>query len=111
MSFKGALERLKAYEPKRLIAAQYQDGLGDCCAIGAICPETRLMGAERVSRFWRDWEPLGASLEALGLREWEAVLLQRKNDALFCGRTSGVEERRYEGVLAWLEAQVAKETV
>lgn len=93
MSYRAALGALEAYEPKRLIAGEFRSCDGECCALGAVCPETWERGTyEALDLF--------AYTNALGLRYCEARDLIQAND-----RFSGTPEERYQHVLGWLRAR------
>ena len=112
MSYKTALEKLKAHEPKRLAWHSYlRDGIS--CAIGAIAPSTH--GAVGFIQYvLRDNARAALEIDALCMPPHEAELLQRINDNFIgsCEMNSvDSQEERYAHVLAFLEAEVAKESL
>ena len=113
MSYKLALEKLKAHEPKRLAWRSYCR-MGIPCAIGAIAPSTRYKG-NFILPVCRDSDVVAAEIHALGLSENEAEIIQLVNDQFLDGgdlaaNSPRAQEDRYAHVLAWLEAEVAKES-
>ena len=107
MTFRIALERLRAYEPRALIMGVYRNEAG-CCAVGACVPQV----AQRSFDCAREKAPLPTSgtwffataSAELGMDYNEVTRLVDENDR--CGDTRA---ERYARVLAWLEARVAEE--
>lgn len=109
MSYRKALERLRAYKPERLISGEYQVD-DDCCALGALIPFTwdspRTPEGETydIRTLAKSAMTVVRSIDALDMTLTEAQHLQDVNDCFI-----GSEEERYACVLAWLEARVAEE--
>lgn len=106
MSYRVALERLRAYAPKMLTWGYYEVADGHCCAIGAVAPATRRCDTEGIVLLARHIPSVRDELIRLGMDEHEAFALQKVNDYF-----DGTPAERYAHVLSWLEAEVAKEPV
>lgn len=104
MSFRTALQRLKAHEPKQLIAGRYEECGYGCCALGVVVPVTRQYASTAIGELVMVSWAVREALRELGMDEHEAERLQRVNDDY-----SGLLSKRYDHVVAWLEAEVAKE--
>jgi len=85
MSYRMALERLLAYEPKRLTKGWFEI-FGKHCAIGAIVPASRRFGEASIAHVFRDPKAV-AEIESLGLTCGEVVVMMEANDS-FCGTPS-----------------------
>lgn len=96
MSFRTALERLLAFEPKRLIRGRYWDGTCGCW-LGAVCPDMRF---ERT--YFGD--SFGDCVTEAGLTVGEA---QRGLDESDLFR--GTNEARYSHMVEWTARRVTEE--
>jgi hypothetical protein len=110
MTFRIALERLRAYEPKELIYGAYCNEAG-CCAVGATCPEVANLAfaarySSSVERRLVTSQARKLACEELGLTSIEIDRLFNENDSFLDTR-----EDRYTRVLAWLEERVAEESL
>lgn len=112
MSFTRVLEAFKAVPEadRRLVCGCYNDHAATptYCAIGVVCPSTRDLSEDDIStgiRSLTNYDEIVVGLTAMGLTIDEAEDLQVKNDSLI----SVSRTQRFQDVLEWLEAQVAKE--
>jgi hypothetical protein len=106
VTYRIALERLRAYAPKALSrGAFYEPSTGSCCAAGAVAPCLREYGdavtEERCMSLWQ------SAQRELNIRPQELNALTGTNDV--GGPDDETPAARYVRVLAWLEAAVAAE--
>jgi hypothetical protein len=111
VSYKKALEKLKALEDKRLAYSYYYDHGDRCyCAIGSLMPEVVRGMAQQVlgKRVWHLMEvddSVKSAMDDVGLTVEEATQLQVCNDT----DEDDTPGQRYERVIQKLEQWVAIE--
>ena len=115
MSYKKALNVLRALPDKRLIKGAYESYVGNTpcyCAVGALLKEDpqndavfELYNQASIGALYAVHRE--ALTEATGLTLGEAVRLQEVNDE----NSHESMEVRYRRVLAWLQARVQEEGV
>lgn len=94
MSYRIALKRLLAYEPKKLVVGWYKNECG-CCVVGAILPSSRRHNSKDVWAVLDD-QVCRSEIHAMGLTD-------DHNDSL---RSHSAEDR-YEQMVRWLQDKVA----
>jgi hypothetical protein len=99
VSYRIALKRLLAYEPKKLIVGWYQNDYG-CCVIGAILTSSHRHNAKDVDAILND-QVCYSEIQAMGLTDEEVTSMLDRNDSL----RGDSDQARYAHMVEWLQAQ------
>jgi hypothetical protein len=108
VSYQFALERLLAYEPKRLVRGWYELATGSCCVVGAIILASRRFGIYGIESVLMERDAF-LEIMSLGLTPTEVIAMQDANDSFPPSSTSYRDEERYQHMVEWLRRRVGEE--